>query len=225
MSSPALTAGLAVAALAVGAGLGVGLDLAVRRFPATEEEERRPDISWLLRWRRLSIPAVTALAFLLAALEFGLGWRLLATCVFVGVLVFVSFIDLERLIIPNVVVLPAAAAALAVSIALDPERWWVYLAAAFGSAAFLFLLALIWPGGMGMGDVKLALLMGALLGVVVVVAFFLAFLVGAVVGLALIIGKRKTRKSAIPFGPFLALGTVVALLYGSWLLEKYLSLL
>jgi len=225
VSSPALTAGLAVAALAVGAGLGVGLDLAVRRFPATEEEERRPDISWLLRWRRLSIPAVTALAFLLAALEFGLGWRLLATCVFVGVLVFVSFIDLERLIIPNVVVLPAAAAALAVSIALDPERWWVYLAAAFGSAAFLFLLALIWPGGMGMGDVKLALLMGALLGVVVVVAFFLAFLVGAVVGLALIIGKRKTRKSAIPFGPFLALGTVVALLYGSWLLEKYLSLL
>jgi leader peptidase (prepilin peptidase)/N-methyltransferase len=225
VSSPAVTAGLSAAALLVGASLGVCLDLAVRRFPVSEDEERRPDVSWLLRWHWVTIPALTALAFLLSALQFGLAWRLLAACVFVCVLVFVSFIDLERLIIPNVVVLPAAAVALAVSVALDPGRWWVYLVAAFASSAFLFVLSLIWPGGMGMGDVKLALLMGALLGAVVVVAFFIAFLVGAVVGLGLILAKRKTRKSAIPFGPFLALGTVVALLYGGWLLEGYLGLL
>jgi prepilin signal peptidase PulO-like enzyme (type II secretory pathway) len=76
-----------------------------------------------------------------------------------------------------------------------------------------------------MGDVKLALLMGALLGGAVVVALFLAFFFGAVVGLVLILAKRKTRKDAIPFGPYLALGTMLALLYGSWLVDAYLGLL
>ncbi len=205
--------------------MGVGLDLAVRRFPTSEEDEVRPELSWLLRQRRTAVPGLTGLAFLLAGLHFGLSWRLVAACVFIAVLVFIAFIDLERLIIPNVVVLPAAALALAVSIGSDAKRWWIYLAAAFGSAAFFFLLALLWPGGMGMGDVKLAFFMGALLGVVVLVALFLAFLVGAVVGLALILAKRKGRKSALPFGPFLALGTVIGMLYGAWLLEAYLSLL
>lgn len=225
MSSPSVAAGLAVAALVVGGGAGGALELAVKHFPASEEDERRPTPSLLVRWRRLAMPVLTGLAFLLAALRFGLSWQLPVACVFICVLVFVSFIDLERLIIPNVVVLPAAAVALALSVAAHPGRWWVYLVAALGSAAFLFLLGLLWPGGMGMGDVKLALLMGGLLGVLVVVAFFLAFLMGAVVGLSLILAKRKGRKSTLPFGPFLALGTVVALLYGGWLLEAYLGLL
>jgi len=225
VSQSAVTAGVAAAAFVVGLGVGAGLDVAVRRFPASDEDEIRSETSWLLRQRRTALPGLTALAFLLAGLHFGLSWRLLAACVFVAVLVFIAFIDLERLIIPNVVVLPAGVAALAVSIGSDTERWWVYLVAACGSGAFFFLLALLWPGGMGMGDVKLAFFMGALLGVEVVVAFFIAFLVGAVIGLALILAKRKGRKSAIPFGPFLALGAVIGLLYGAWLLEAYLGLL
>ncbi len=140
-------------------------------------------------------------------------------------MVVIAFIDLDHMIIPNVIVLPAALVGLAASIALDPGRWWVYLAAAVGSSLFLFVLAMIWPGGMGMGDVKLALLMGAVLGAVVVVAFFLAFLIGAIVGLVLILSKRKGRKDAIPFGPYLALGSVIALLYGSWMLDSYLGML
>ena len=140
-------------------------------------------------------------------------------------MIVIAFIDLDHMIIPNVIVLPAALVGLAASIALDPGRWWVYLVAAVGSSLFLFVLALIWPGGMGMGDVKLALLMGAVLGAVVVVAFFLAFLFGAVVGLVLILSKRKGRKDAIPFGPYLALGSVMALLYGPWMLDTYLGIL
>ena len=82
------------------------------------------------------------------------------------------------------------------------------LVAAIGSSLFLLILAIIWPGGMGVGDIKLALLMGGVLGGPVIVALFLAFLVGAVVGLILIVTKLKTRKDAIPFGPYLALGSV-----------------
>jgi prepilin signal peptidase PulO-like enzyme (type II secretory pathway) len=93
-----------------------------------------------------------------------------------------------------------------------------------GSALFLFILALIWPGGMGFGDIKLALFMGAVLGAAVIVAMFLAFFVGAVVGMVLIASKLKTRKDHIPFGPYLALGSVIAVLYGHAILGLYWGL-
>lgn len=225
MSSPALAIGLPVVAFAVGAGVGVLLNIAVERFPVTNDEEDAVVAPHGYRWRPFIVPILTALGFLLAYLQFGLSWRCLEACAFVCVMIVIAFIDLEHMIIPNVIVLPAAAVGLAASIALDPRRWWIYLVAAVGSSAFLFVLALIWPGGMGMGDVKLALLMGAVLGPAVIVAFFLAFLVGAVFGIWLIVTKRKTRKDAIPFGPYLAFGSVVTLLYGPWLLESYLRLL
>ena len=169
--------------------------------------------------------AITAVGFLLAYLRFGLAWRLPLAWFFIAVMIVVAFIDWELMIIPNKIVLPAAVIGLAASIALDPGRWWVYVVAAVGAALFLFILALIWPGGMGAGDVKLALFMGGVLGAMIVVAMFLAFLFGAVVGLILILTKTKTRKDAIPFGPYLALGSVLALLYGHWMLEAYLGLL
>jgi leader peptidase (prepilin peptidase) / N-methyltransferase len=209
----------------LGLGVGVLLTPAINRFPVHRPESEVPSLPRAHPWRRLVVPAISALGFSLAHLQFGLSWRLLEACAFVCVMIVIAFIDLDHMIIPNVIVLPAALVGLAASIALDPVRWWVYLVAAVGSSAFLFVLALIWPGGMGMGDVKLALLMGAVLGAVVVVAFFLAFLFGAVVGLVLILSKRKGRKDAIPFGPYLALGSVIALLYGPWILNAYLGLL
>jgi prepilin signal peptidase PulO-like enzyme (type II secretory pathway) len=169
--------------------------------------------------------AVTAVGFLLAFLRFGLVWRLPLAWFFIAVMIVIAFIDWELMIIPNKIVLPAAVIGLAASVALDPGRWWVYLVSAVGAALFLFILALIWPGGMGAGDVKLALFMGAVLGTMVIAAMFLAFLFGAVVGLILIASKLKSRKDAIPFGPYLALGSVLALLYGDWMLGAYLGLL
>jgi prepilin signal peptidase PulO-like enzyme (type II secretory pathway) len=216
-------------------GLGVGSALAVLigrwRPPASGEVEQGGAVAATAesprtpRRHRFIVPALTAIGFLLAYLQFGISWELLVACAFVAVMVTIATIDFYYMIIPNRIVLPAAAVGLAAAIALDPSRWWVYLAAALGSSFFLFVLALIWPGGMGMGDVKLALLMGGVLGATVVVAFFLGFLFGAVVGLALILSKRKGRKDAIPFGPYLALGSVLALLYGPRMLESYLGLL
>ncbi len=219
--SPALVAGGAVAALAVGGGAGLALTLAIGRFgPDESDPEHRPHSRHLA-----TVPPVAAIGFLLAFLRFGLSWDLLVAAFVILVMAAIAFIDLDHMIIPNVIVLPAAVVGLAASVALDPRRWWVFLVAAVGSALFLFVLALIWPGGMGMGDVKLALFMGGVLGPVVIVAFFLAFFLGAIVGLALIATKRKTRKDAIPFGPYLALGSVLALLYGPWLLHTYIGAL
>lgn len=225
LSSPALSIGMSVAAFVVGLGVGVPLALAIDRFPPPRAEDGTLAPRAPHPYRRYVVPGLTAVGFLLAFLQFGQSWRFLEACAFISVLIVVALIDLEYMIIPNVIVLPAAAVGLAISIALDPERWWIYLVAALGSSLFLLVLALIWPGGMGMGDVKLALLMGAVLGPLVIVAFFLAFLVGAVFGIGLIVTKRRTRKEAIPFGPYLALGSVVTLLYGPWLLRAYLDLM
>ena len=211
----AIAAGMFALGLAVGAGLRVAID----RVPERPEDFRRarPYLHLGL------VMALTGIGFLLAYLRFGLEWRLPLACFFIAVMIVVAFIDWELMIIPNVIALPAFVVGLAASIALDPARWWVYLVAALGAALFLFILALIWPGGMGAGDIKLALFMGAVLGGMVIAAMFLAFLSGAVVGLILIATKLKTRKDHIPFGPYLAFGSVLALLCGPWMLDAYLG--
>lgn len=223
--SPALYAPISVGMFALGLGAGILLTAAIGNFPIRPTEDQAPPVPRPRRWRRFIVPAITALGFLLAYLQFGMSWQLAEACAFICVMIVIAFLDLDYMIIPNVIVLPAALAGLAASIALYPGRWWVYVAAAVGSSLFLFLLALVWPGGMGMGDVKLALLMGAVLGVLVVVAFFMAFLFGAIVGVALLLSRRKSRKDAIPFGPYLASGSVLALLYGHLILDAYLGLL
>jgi prepilin signal peptidase PulO-like enzyme (type II secretory pathway) len=210
-----------VGSLAFGLALGVGLELAIERVP-----EREADVRGRRSRKRLAaVMVVTGLAFVLAFLRLGLVWRLPLAWFFIAVMITVAFIDWELMIIPNKIVLPAVPLGLAASIALDPRRWWIYVVATAAAALFLFILALIWPGGMGAGDIKLALFMGAVLGSMVIAATFLAFLFGAVVGLVLIASKLKTRKDHIPFGPYLALGSVLALLFGQWMLDAYLGLL
>ena len=213
----AISAGSFVFGLAVGAGLSVATD----RVPERPSDFRRSRP----RLHLGAVMALTGVGFLLAFLRFGLVWRLPLAWFFIAVMIVVAFIDWELMIIPNKIVLPAFVVGLAASIALDPGRWWIYLAAALGAALFLFILALIWPGGMGMGDIKLALFMGAVLGTLVIAAMFLAFLMGAIVGLILIASKLKSRKDHIPFGPYLALGSVLALLYGQWMLDAYLGIM
>lgn len=142
-----------------------------------------------------------------------------------AVLASVTVTDLRRMIIPNRVVLPAAAAALVFNVALGPGLWWEYPVAGLAAFAFLLLPAVIRPGAMGMGDVKLALFMGFLLGRYVAVALFIALIASAFIGLALIATKIRGRKDRIPFGPFLAAGSAVALLAGEQILSAYLSTL
>jgi len=194
-----------------------------------------PVVSWLaLRGRsrcceqaisaRYPLTELTLAAlFAAVALRFhdDLG-ALLLGLVFVSALVAVTLTDLERRIIPNRVLLVATVLGVAIAAVTDPGSLPERVAAAAAAGGVLFLAALAYPGGMGLGDVKLAAVMGIFLGVEVIPALLIALLAGSLVGLALIAREgAAARKKAIPFGPFLALGGVVALLFGQGLLDLY----
>jgi leader peptidase (prepilin peptidase)/N-methyltransferase len=141
---------------------------------------------------------------------------------FCALLVTLSVIDARHRIVPNRIVLPAAATMLALHTALDPSLEW--LLGAVGSSVFLFLTVLAYPKGLGMGDVKLALLLGAMLGATVSVALMLGF-VAALVPSVVLLARHgaAARKMALPLVPFLALGSLVALFFGQPILDVYLG--
>jgi len=171
-------------------------------------------------------PAVElATAILLAACFFAFGLTLqgLAAAVFCASLVVVTATDLTHRIVPNLVVLPAAAVVCALMTAAEPSPEWVI--AGVGAALFLFIAALAYPGGMGMGDVKLALLMGVALGRAVAVALPLG-MIAALIPAVVLLARHGSgaRKMGIPFAPFLAVGSVIALFAGDTLIHAYTSL-
>jgi len=144
--------------------------------------------------------------------------------VFVAMLAVVTLTDLERRMIPNKVLLVGAVLCLAIAAPTDPAGLPERAAAAAGAGLLFFLVALAYPKGMGLGDVKLAATMGLFLGRAVAPAILAALLAGSVVGLALMVRHGSgARKMAIPFGPFLALGGVVGLLAGDQLIDLYLG--
>jgi len=172
----------------------------------------------------LRYPAVELTAALLVAgsvWKFGFHLEALVASFFCLALVAVSATDLEHRIIPNRIVVPAAAIVLAAQTALHPSPEWAI--AGFGASGFLFIAALVYPAGMGMGDVKLALLLGAMLGRTVPVALLLGMITALVPAFVLLARHGSAaRKMGIPLGPFLALGAVVALFAGHPLLHLYL---
>jgi leader peptidase (prepilin peptidase) / N-methyltransferase len=144
--------------------------------------------------------------------------------VFATMLVAVTLTDLEQRIIPNRVLLVGAVLGLLIAAGGDPGSLPERLIAATAAGGLLFLAALAYPGGMGLGDVKLAAVMGLFLGRSVAPALLVALLIGSVVGIWLIIRDgASARKRAIPFGPFLALGGIVGLLAGPELVDWYLN--
>jgi leader peptidase (prepilin peptidase)/N-methyltransferase len=166
----------------------------------------------------------TALLVGACVLAFGLTAYAAVAAFFCATLVAVSVTDFEQRIIPNRIVLPAAAIVLLAQTALEPSPEWVL--GALGASLFLFLAALAYPAGMGMGDVKLALLLGAMLGRTVAVAMMIAMIAALVPAVVLLARHGSAaRKMGIPFGPFLALGGVVTLFAGEWILDVYLSLM
>jgi leader peptidase (prepilin peptidase) / N-methyltransferase len=170
------------------------------------------------------VELATALLVGACVLAFELTAYAAVVAFFFATLVAVSVTDIERRVIPNRIVLPAAAIVLIAQTALEPSPVWVL--GALGASLFLFLAALAYPAGMGMGDVKLALLLGAMLGPTVPVAMMIAMLAALVPAIVLLARHGSAaRKMAIPFGPFLALGGVVTLFAGDWILDAYLSLL
>jgi leader peptidase (prepilin peptidase)/N-methyltransferase len=175
----------------------------------------------------LVYPAVELASALLVAgcvLAFGLSLHAAIAAFFCCVLVAISAVDLRHRIVPDRIVLPATVLVLAAQTVRDPSLEWPL--AAFGASLFLFLAVLAHPAGMGMGDVKLALLMGAALGKTVAVALMVGMFAALVPGLYLLARHgQAARKMAIPFAPFLAFGSIVALFAGEPLFDAYLNLL
>jgi prepilin signal peptidase PulO-like enzyme (type II secretory pathway) len=161
-----------------------------------------------------------------AVLGLGAGWRGVAGAVLGVSLVPVVAIDLTHRLIPDVVVGPAAVLGAAAAAAADPARWWVPPAGAAGGGAVLLALWLARPEGMGLGDVKLAALLGAVLGLAVVPALLVAFAAGAAAGIVLLVRRGpRARSMGIPFAPFLAAGALVGLWAGPRMLGWYAGVL
>jgi leader peptidase (prepilin peptidase)/N-methyltransferase len=203
---------------------------------AIEPKDNVPLLSYvLLRGRcrsckaRISAryPLVEALSgalFAAAAYEFGLSLRLLSALVLICALVALAGIDLEHRLLPNIIVGPVSLVGFALSVLENPENWWLYPISAFAVAAGLYALAIAYPGGMGMGDVKMGGMLGAFLGPYAGLAVLLGALCGALVGGTLMSLGRMERGSALPFGVFMALGGIVALFVGPRLWGFYLNL-
>jgi leader peptidase (prepilin peptidase)/N-methyltransferase len=170
------------------------------------------------------VELATALLVAACVWQFGLTAEAALASFFCTVLVALSAIDAERKILPDRIVLPSTAIVLAANMALHPDSTLEWVLAGLGASLFLFVALLVYPAGMGMGDVKLALLLGFMLGWSVAVAMMVGML--AAMGLAIVLLVRygaRARKMAIPFGPFLAFGALVALFWGDAILDAYLG--
>ena len=247
-----MNAAAAMVVLAPALALGSFLNVVVARVPARRSIVRPPsscgscgtEILWrdnipllsyaLLRGRcrhceaKISalyplVELVTALLVVACFAVFGLtAWATLAAA-FCAVLVVLSVIDLQHRIVPNRIVLPSAAVALVAHTVIDPSlEWAVWSLLAAGG---LFLVVLAYPKGLGMGDVKLALLLGAMLGSSVTLALLLGMFAALIPSIVLLTRHGSAaRKMGIPFVPFLAFGAVVALFLGERVLDAYLAL-
>ena len=234
-----------------GAIIGSFLTVVAHRVPARESivspgsacpscghelrwRENVPIVSWLVQRGRCAncgttigarypaLEGATAVVFALVTAVHGLDPFLALALPLAAVLIVVAVIDFEQQVVPNPIVLVAAVYALPAWAVVDPGMLPEVAIAGAGAFLVFLLMALAYPAGMGMGDVKLAGVMGLYLGLDVVPAFLVAFLTGSVVGIALIArGGAGERRRGVPFAPFLALGGIVALLVGPELIDLY----
>lgn len=235
----------------LGVAIGSFLNVVIHRVPrgvsvvsprsrcpgcATEIAPRDnvPVVSWLVlrgRCRHCGVPIsaryplvelLTALVFAAVTLARGVDTGLVLELPFAAALIAVAAIDLEHRKVPNAITAPLAVWAVAGAAVIQTEELPELLLAGAGAFVALLVVALAYPGGMGMGDVKLAGAMGLYLGLSILPALLVAFLAGSVAGLAVIARQgASARKSALPFGPFLALGALVGLLAGPELIDLY----
>jgi leader peptidase (prepilin peptidase)/N-methyltransferase len=208
-----------------------GCGAAVRPF------DNVPVLSWLLLRGRCRdchasisaryplVEALTAVLMALVPLVLGTGPEVWLGFALVLLLVPITFIDLDHRIIPNKLTGPGAVLAVALVAALQPGELVEHLVAGVAAAMFLLVALLAYPGGMGMGDVKLAGVLGLFLGRAVGPAMLVALVAGTVVGAVVMAAKgvKAGRKTAIPFGPFLALGGLVGLFAGDAIVDWYLD--
>ena len=171
------------------------------------------------------VEAITGALFAVAAHEFGLGVDLVAALVLLAALVALAAIDLGHRLLPNAIVFPAAVVGFSLSALANPGGWWVYPASAVAVGGGLLALAVVYAGGMGMGDVKMGAMLGMFLGPYAALAVFVGAGLGALAGGLLVAIGRVGRRYPMPFGVFMSAGGIVALFFGRELWKAYTSLL
>ena len=169
------------------------------------------------------IETLTAVLFVLNFYYFGASLACLSGILLCMALIVASFIDLEIRLIPNVIVLPGTLIGFLVNIIRNPLKWWIPLTYSAGAFLFMFIINLIYPKGMGMGDVKLSMMASAFLSEKIIPGLFLGFLIGSLAGTILILLKKKKFKQCIAFGPFISIGCIAALFYGDKIISWYLK--
>jgi leader peptidase (prepilin peptidase)/N-methyltransferase len=191
-----------------GFALGWPIEWLIQRFPKGEGTAPSSRRRWL-------VAAATAALFAAIAFKIGLHPRLAPALLLTALIVPASVIDLRLRIIPDVINKPGAAAVYLTAVVAQPDRWAELLIGGLAAMAFLGIAWLIYPAGMGKGDVKMILMIGLALGKYVAVALFAAFAISTVFSMGVLVTQGlRGRKTTFPFGPFLALGAMVALLYG-----------
>jgi leader peptidase (prepilin peptidase)/N-methyltransferase len=176
-----------------------------------------------ISWRYPLVELLCGLLYVFLYHHFGLSVESVIFILLATTLLIVSFIDLAHTIVPDAITLPGILVGLFASLALTSIGIVdAILGLCLGGGLFL-LIALLSRGGMGGGDIKLIAMIGAFLGwQAVLVTILLGALLGALVGLGLIMLKKKGRRDPLPFGPFLALGALIAMVWGHDLFQWYL---
>lgn len=192
--------------------------------------------------RYMLVELLTGFLFLWSFCVAGLGPELIRVLVFLSFLLVIAFIDYDHQLILDKVLFWFAGAGVFIHILLFNWKfllgslglkndffiihlaWWDMLFAALGAGGFLLLVAVLSGGGMGGGDIKFAAVLGLWLGwKLTFVAMLLAFIIGGITGSFLLFLKIKGRKDYIPFGPFLAIGGYISILYGNAIVHWYLN--
>lgn len=246
---------IAIALFAIGLPLGSFFNVVAYRLPRGQtpwspsrshcpscdaqisSRDNLPVVGWLLlrgkcrdcgaaiSWRYPAFELITALLFAACGAKFGWDVTLLPALLLVSTLVIVANSDIDKRIVPNKVLFVSLLCGLVAQAIAYPDEWLTWTLAAIIAFTLMFLVALAYPRGMGMGDVKLAGVMGLYLGRAIAPAMLVAFILGTLVGLVVIArrGVAEGRKTAVPFAPFMAIGGVFALFWGEDVVQWYLD--
>lgn len=201
-----------------GAGFALGwpMEWVIQRFPTGEGTAPSAHRKWV-------VAGVTAALFAALAYHIGLQPRLVPALLLTALVVPASVIDLKHRIIPDAINLPGAVLVYATAVAAQPDRWAELLIGGLAGLAFLGAAWFVSPKGMGLGDVKMVLMIGLALGKYIGVALVAAFCLSLIPSLGLLLVKGlRARKIGFPFGPFLAFGAVVGLMWGEQIWNWYM---
>lgn len=244
---------LALAAFLVGAVVGSFLNVVIARIPRKESLLTPPShcltcgasirwfdnipllsLLWLkgrcracgtpIGWRYPVVEGVTGAVFALSLLHFGLAPELIVALLFLSALVAITAIDLEHQLIPDRITLPGIVVGFLANLLIPRVSWLDSLGGVLVGGGIFLVIILVSGGGMGGGDMKLGGMIGAFLGwKLTLLVLLVAVLLGGVLAVVLLVTGIRKRKDPVPFGPFLAVGSVVVLFWGEGLLRWYLG--